>query len=144
MTDVITVRYPADLTLEALECIAWDGWMVALHPDLLDRLAAARAAMLDVLADGRPVYGINTGMGYLAGVRLSQEEQQTHQVNLFLGRAVGGPPYLERAEVRALLTARLAGFLGGQAGVTPDLCVFLADRLNDDFVPAIPRTGVGS
>ncbi len=99
--------------------------------------------MMEVLADGRDVYGVTTGMGYLAGVRLSEAEQQNQQANLLLGRAVGGPPLLKRDEARAVLLARLAGFLSGHAGVTAELCQFLADRLNDDFVPAIPREAMG-
>jgi histidine ammonia-lyase len=143
MSEPIVLRSAVDLSLEVLEAIAWEGRRVTLHADLLGHLAAGHAALADVLARGGPVYGVTTGMGYLAGVELSEEDQVSHQANLLLGRAVGGPPYLERGEARAVLVARLASFLGGQAGVTPDLSVFLADRLNDGFVPAIPRTGVG-
>lgn len=132
-----------DLSLDVVEQVAWEGRTILLHPHLLDELADVRARMEEALADGREVYGVTTGMGYLAGVTLTAEEQRHHQANLFLGRAVGGPPYLDRGEARALLAARLASFLGGPAAVTPQLCAFLADRLNDDFVPAIPRTGIG-
>src|SRR4029077_20318679 len=76
-------------------------------------------------------------------IRLDESEQKGHQRNLLLARAVGGEPYLERGEARALFVARLAGFLHGHAGVTAELCTFLVDRLNDDFVPAIPRTMIG-
>jgi len=95
------------------------------------------------LASAGAVYGVNTGMGYLAGVSLSESEQAAHQHNLLLGRAVGGPPYLDPVEVRAILLARLAGFLRGHAGVSPQLCQFLVDRLNDQFLPAIPRQSIG-
>jgi len=139
----IRLRQPADLTLEAFEQIVWDGSPVVLDPALLGQVTASRARMMEVLADGRDVYGVTTGMGYLAGVRLNEAEQQNHQANLLLGRAVGGPPFLERDEARAVLLARLAGFMSGHAGVTAELCQFLADRLNDDFVPAIPREGMG-
>lgn len=139
----VGLRQPADLTLEAFEQIVWDGSPVVLDPALLGQVAASRARMLEVLADGRDVYGVTTGMGYLAGVRLNEAEQQNHQANLLLGRAVGGPPFLECDEARAVLLARLAGFLSGHAGVTAELCQFLAERLNDEFVPAIPREAMG-
>jgi len=139
----VRLRQRADLTLEVFEQIVWDGSPVVLDTALLSQVAAGRARMMEVLSDGRDVYGVTTGMGYLAGVRLSEAEQQNHQANLLLGRAVGGPPFLERDEARAVLLARLAGFLSGHAGVTAELCQFLAERLNDDFVPAIPREGIG-
>ncbi|MDQ2741984.1 MAG: aromatic amino acid lyase [Chloroflexota bacterium] len=140
---LVRVRQPADLTLEAFEQIVWGGSLVVLDPALLHQVAASRARMMEVLEDGRDVYGVTTGMGYLAGVRLSEVEQQNHQANLLLGRAVGRPPFLERDEARAVLLARLAGFLSGHAGVAAELCQFLAERLNDDFVPAIPREAMG-
>jgi histidine ammonia-lyase len=143
MDDPIVLRHAADLTLEAFEQISWGDGKLTLHQDLLDGLGASRAAMEKALS-GRNVYGVTTGMGYLAGTSLTEDEQLAHQRNLLLGRAVGGPPYLDRAEARALMAARLAGFLSGHAGVTPGLCVFLGDRLNDGFVPAIPRAGAGS
>lgn len=138
------LHHPADLTLQTFEDIAWGGRSLALAPELLANLASTRAAMEDALSGDEPVYGINTGMGYLSTVRLSAAEQQQHASNLFLGRAVGGPPFLHRGEARAVLLTRLAGFLSGHAGVTPGLCSFIVDRLNDDFVPAIPRTDLGS
>jgi histidine ammonia-lyase len=143
MSDPVILRSAADLSLEVLEEIAWEGRQAALHVDLLHHLAASHAEMRKALASGEQVYGVTTGMGYLAGVELDEAEQASHQANLLLGRAVGGPPFLESAEARAVLVARLASFLGGQAGVTPSLCTFLVDRLNDGFVPAIPRSAIG-
>jgi histidine ammonia-lyase len=55
----------------------------------------------------------------------------------------GGPPWLEAAEARALLVARLANLVSGHAGVGPELCRFLVDRVNDGFVPAVPRGSLG-
>ena len=82
-------------------------------------------------------------MGWLASVDLDPAAQEGHQRNLLLGRAVGGPPWLEAAETRALLVARLGNLLSGHAGVGPALCRFLVDRVNDGFVPAVPRGGAG-
>lgn len=139
-----TLREPDDLSLETFEQIVWEGRSLHLHPALLARIASARDGMMAALADGRAVYGVTTGMGYLAAVALSEADQRKHQANLLLGRAVGGPPFLAAEEARAVLLARLAGFLSGHAGVTPALCEFLAARLNDGFTPAIPRGRSGS
>ena len=77
-----------------------------------------------------------------ASVSTSPSTYRT-SATLLLGRAVGGPPHLDPAEVRAILLARLLGFLRGHAGVSAALCQFLLDRLNDRFVPAIPRSSIG-
>jgi histidine ammonia-lyase len=96
-----------------------------------------------VLATGVPVYGVNTGMGALSGVRLTEAQQREHQRNLLLARATGGPPWLDEADARALVAVRLRTFLSGDAGVSAALCQRLADTLDAGLVPAVPRTGVG-
>lgn len=122
-----------------------DGARVELNSAQLDVLAAGRTAVLAALASGtRPVYGVNTGMGRFADVPLTLEQQAQHQRNLLIGRAVGGPPWLPERDVRGLLAARLQDFLAPEAGVSAELVRFLADRLNDGFVPAVPRAGLGS
>jgi len=90
------------------------------------------------------VYGVSTGMGALSDTRLSAAEQADHSRRLMLARAVGGPPWLEREEVRALVAVRLRTFLNGDAGVSPGLCTHLVDLLEHDLVPSVPRTGSGA
>jgi histidine ammonia-lyase len=140
---VITLAGHRDLTREAVEAVAWGGEPLALAPVALERVAHGQAELAGLLAGGARVYGVNTGMGWLASVDLDPAAQEGHQRNLLLGRAVGGPPWLEAAEVRALLMARLGNLLSGHAGVGPELCRFLVDRVNDGFVPAVPRGGAG-
>jgi histidine ammonia-lyase len=138
---VITESGDADLGL--IRAVA-AGEAVAIGSGLLaaveDRCAAARRA----LRDGRLVYGVNTGMGALSSVRLTEQEQRSHQRNLLLARATGGPPWLSEPEVRAVFTVRLLTFLSGDAGVSGGLCQRLADFLNHGLVPAVPRTGMGA
>jgi len=96
-----------------------------------------------VLRAGQPVYGVNTGMGALSGVRLTPRQQREHQRNLLLARATGGPPWLGAGDARALIAVRLRTFLSGDAGVSAALCQRLADILGAGLIPAVPRTGVG-
>jgi histidine ammonia-lyase len=100
--------------------------------------------VLSALRAGDPVYGVNTGMGAMSKVRLTEAEQAIHQRNLLLGRAVGGPPWLPRDEARAVVVARLRTFLTGDAGVSAELCQQLVALLNSGVVPAIPLGGSGS
>ena len=48
---------------------------------------------------------MNTGMGALSSVRLTEQQQRSHQRNLLLARATGGPPWLSPPEVRAIITS---------------------------------------
>jgi len=119
------------------------GQAVSIGPGLLDvvqqRCTEARQALR-----GQPVYGVNTGMGALSWVRLTEQQQRSHQRNLLLARATGGPPWLGPADVRAIFTVRLLTFLSGDAAVSAGLCRRLADFLNYRIVPAVPQAGVGA
>ncbi len=106
-------------------------------------MAAGRRASLAALAGAGPVYGVSTGQGLLARVELRPEEVATLQRDLLMGRAVGSAPWMAPAEARAVVAVRLGRFLDGRAGVSPELCRFLADRLDDGFTPAIPRGSAG-
>ncbi len=117
---------------------------IELSRSLLDRLASIRYDVLRALQAGDPVYGVNTGMGALSKVRLTEEEQRVHQRNLLLGRAVGGPPWLPYDEARAVLIGRLRTFLTGDAGVSVELIERLDAFINSGLVPAIPAQGAGS
>ncbi|MGW4127345.1 aromatic amino acid lyase [Amycolatopsis japonica] len=120
---------------------AFEAEVLELDPALPARLGENRARVLAAL-DERPVYGVNTGMGRLAGV--AAPASNAYQRNLLIGRAVGGPPWLSAEEVRWLLLVRLRDLLAPEAGASPELVTFLVDRLNEGFTPAVPRTGLGS
>lgn len=139
----LDVARPDDLDAAAILEVA-RGADVELAPDLLTQLRGRRDEVLSALAGGTRAYGVSTGMGALADVELCSEEQTDHSARLMLARAVGGPPWLEPTETRALLAVRLRTFLSGDAGVSADLCGWLAALLVDGALPAVPRTGSGA
>jgi len=136
---VLTITTAAGLDAALIREVA-AGQPVAIAPGLAGavqrRCAEARAA----LRDGGPVYGVNTGMGALVGVRLTEHQQRAHQRNLMLARATGGPPWLDAADTRALIAVRLRTFLSGDSA---GLCQRLVGLLDSGLLPAVPRTGVG-
>jgi histidine ammonia-lyase len=119
------------------------GQPVRIAPGLADEVQQRCVQARAVLRDGGPVYGVNTGMGALVGVRLTEAQQRAHQRNLMLARATGGPPWLDAGDCRAFIAVRLRTFLSGDAGVSAELCQRLVDLLDAGLVPAVPRTGVG-
>jgi histidine ammonia-lyase len=122
-----------------------DSERLVLAEPLVAALKQRRTELLTALEKrDSPVYGVNTGMGRLAGVALDAAQQAEHQRTLLIGRAVGGPPWLPPEDVRALFVVRLRDFLRPWSGVSAELVRFLVDRLNDGFTPAVPRSGLGS
>lgn len=139
----VHVAAAADLDAAAVLAVA-RGAGLRLAPELLAAVARRRDEVLAALADGDDVYGVTTGMGALSDTRLTPAEQADHSRRLMLARAVGGPPYLDAVETRGLLAVRLRTFLEGDAGVSAELCDWLATLLAHDLLPAVPRTGSGA
>lgn len=133
-----------DLDERAVLAVA-AGAGVELARPVLDAVAARRRTALDLLRDGPAVYGVSTGMGALSDTRLTPEQQADHSRRLLLARAVGGPPWLDPAEVRAVVAVRLRTFLNGDAAVSAELCAWLGTLLDHpELSPEIPRTGSGA
>ena len=139
----VVISAPGDLDANRIREIA-AGRPIELTPALLAGVDRQCRAAREVLAGGAAVYGVNTGMGALSGVPLTEPEQLAHQRNLLLARAAGGPPWLDAADVRAIIAVRLRTFLSGDSGVSAALCQQLAGLLDSGVAPAVPRTGVGS
>jgi histidine ammonia-lyase len=141
--DAVRLTAAADLDAAAIMQVA-AGRPVQIGAALAREVDARCSAVRQALASGQPVYGVNTGMGALSGVRLSEADQRVHQRNLMLARAVGGPPWLPAGDVRALFAVRLRTFLSGDAGVSAALCQRLADFLAAGLASAVPAQAAGS
>ena len=71
-------------------CVSvYDGAVPSLDPAGRDKVAAAAAVIADIVAKGDPVYGINTGFGKLASVRIAADDVATLQRNLILSHCCG-------------------------------------------------------
>jgi histidine ammonia-lyase len=120
------------------------GELVSLDPVALARLQDTRAKMLAHIATGVPAYGVTRGLGHLAGVAVSTDDQDELQASLLTARAAGFREPLPADIVRGAMLVRLTGFLHGPSGVTPTLCQVIADRLNGGWTPVVPGGPYGA
>ena len=86
-----------DLTFAQLYDVAFRGEKVSLAPDAIERMKASRAVVERVVASGETAYGINTGFGKLASVRISAEQVRQLQVNLVRSHSCGVGAAAERS-----------------------------------------------
>src|SRR3979490_3123291 len=91
-----------DLTFPQLHDVALRGEQVQLSAPAVERMNASRAVVDRLVASGATAYGINTGFGKLASVRISAEQVRQLQVNLVRSHASGVGESLREAETRAL------------------------------------------
>jgi histidine ammonia-lyase len=132
------------LDLPLYRRIALDREPVAVASELVSRVAHARIALLEHLESGAQAYGVNTGLGYLAGRAVEDVDQAAFQRSILAGRATGIGRRLSEPVVRGAMLLRLTGFLAGYAGVSPELCSLIIDRLNAGWFPVVPGGASGA
>jgi len=136
-------RYDS-LDLETYRRIVIAGEPVAVGETLLQHVEERRDALLRHLETGVAAYGVTTGLGYLASETIGKADQDALQRSLLTARASGLGPPLPPDVVRGSMLLRLVGFLSGFPGVSPALCRFLADRLNEGWSPVVPSGSYGA
>jgi histidine ammonia-lyase len=128
------------LTLEGIAAIA-DGAPAALAPDARARVDAARR-VVDALAGGdTPVYGVNTGFGSFAEVRIERDALDALQVNLLRSHAAGVGDPLPTRVVRATMALRANVLALGYSGVRVETLEALLALLNAGVHPVVPSRG---
>src|ERR1700736_4041000 len=130
-----------DLTFAELYDVALGGQAVSLASDAIGRMKASRAVVERVVASGQTAYGINTGFGKLASVRISTEQVRQLQVNLVRSHACGVGAPLSEAETRAMMLLRANALAKGLSGIRPQIVQTLCSMLNAKLHPVIPSQG---
>jgi histidine ammonia-lyase len=129
------------LTFDELYSVAVSGSSVELAASARERMEASRAVIERLIAKGAAVYGVNTGFGKLASVRISGEQTQQLQVNLVRSHACGVGAPLGETETRAMLLLRANAIAKGFSGVRPVVAETLCAMLNRGVHPLIPSQG---
>ncbi len=130
-----------DLTFDQLYAAVFHAAPVQLAADARVRMQASRAVVERVIASDQTVYGVNTGFGELAEVRISRDQIRTLQVNLVRSHCCGVGVPLAEPEVRAMLLLRVNALAKGLSGVRPLVVETLCEMLNRGVHPVIPAQG---
>ena len=130
-----------DLTFDQLYAVALRGAKVSLFRVAAERMNASRAVVDRLVASGKTAYGINTGFGKLASVRISSEQVRQLQVNLVRSHCCGVGEPLSKEETRAIILLRANALAKGLSGVKPATVETLCAMLNAGVHPMIPSQG---
>lgn len=130
-----------DLTIADVVAVARRDDRVSLAPDAAGRMRASRAMVERLVAEGRTAYGITTGFGDLADVRIEPAQSAELQRNLVRSHAAGVGEPLPRDVVRAMLLLRANALAVGLSGVRPALVELLCGMLNAEVHPVVPSRG---
>jgi histidine ammonia-lyase len=114
---------------------------VVLAPAAREKMTASRTVVDRVVASGATAYGVNTGFGELAEVRISQEQVRQLQLNLVRSHCCGVGVPLSETETRVMMLLRANTLAKGFSGVRPAIVETLCEMLNRGVHPVIPSQG---
>ena len=128
------------LSIEDVAAVA-DGATISLAPQAHERIAAARRVVEEKLRSELPVYGVSTGFGALAEIKIRPDQVAALQRNLVLSHAAGVGQALSRRETRAMMLLRAQTLGLGHSGVRQEVITLLIEMLNRGVHPVIPEKG---
>ena len=132
------------LTLESITQVARRYRSVRPGPESITAMNRSRAVVDAIVsggADAPAVYGVNTGFGAMAEVRISPDQIVALQQNLVRSHCVGVGDDLEEGATRAMMLLRAAVLSRGQSGARARVCEFLCEMLEHRIHPCIRRRG---
>jgi histidine ammonia-lyase len=132
---------PGQTTLVQLARIYREELAVTLDRVARPGIEAAAAAINAAAAGDVPVYGVNTGFGKLASLRIAPEDTATLQRNLILSHCCGVGDPIPRAHARLMMVLKLLSFGRGASGVRWAFVELLEAMLARGVTPVIPAQG---
>jgi histidine ammonia-lyase len=133
--------HPGSVPLADLESLYRDGAPARLDVSFRPGIAAAAARIAEIAGGGDAVYGINTGFGKLASVRIPPSDVETLQRNLILSHCCGVGAPLAPEVVRLVMALKLISLGRGASGIRPQTVALIEAMLERGVVPVIPEKG---
>lgn len=129
------------LSVENVIEVSNEHYLVELAKTSLTKITKSRATIKKILDSSDTVYGINTGFGTLASVKIDKNDTAKLQENLIKSHAVGLGSKLSKEIVRGIMLLRVNALSKGFSGVRPIVIEKLIELLNKDVYPYIPSQG---
>jgi histidine ammonia-lyase len=130
-----------NLTIGQVTEIAKGKAKLDINPDAHGKIDRSREYIEKILDDGKPHYGINTGFGDFASVRVSKEDLKQLQVNLVRSHSVGVGELLPIPIVRAMMVLRANTLCRGCSGVRRSVIETIIKMVNEGVHPIVPSKG---
>jgi histidine ammonia-lyase len=129
------------LTIEQVEAVSHGNDAASLSSAAIGKMRASREPVEQLAASDAAIYGVNTGVGLLADIRIPREDLDLLQLNVVRSHAAGVGKPLERAVVRAMMLIRANVLAKGFSGIRPAVAELICGLLNRGVTPVIPEQG---
>ena len=131
----------SNLKIEDVISVARDFEEVRLAKGVEERVKRSREVIEEIIDEGKVVYGVSTGFGELAKIKISKEDVEKLQENLIRSHSCGAGENLPTEIVRAMMLLRANSLAKGYSGVRLETIKMLLDMLNKKVHPTVPEKG---
>ena len=131
---------PGAVSLDQWRAI-YRGAAATLDPDCLPGVRVSAAVIDRIIQGSAPVYGVNTGFGKLASIRIATNDLAELQRNIVLSHAAGTGAPTAKPVVRLMMALKIASLGVGASGIREATLTMLADMLTHDLIPVVPAQG---
>ena len=138
---MVEVLVPGAVSLETLARVYWEEQPIKLAESAYSRIEKAAARIAEVAAGSEAVYGVNTGFGKLASIRIDVTDVAQLQRNLILSHCCGVGGALAGNIVRMVMVLKLLSLGRGASGVRMELIRLMEAMLEKSVLPVIPEKG---
>jgi histidine ammonia-lyase len=132
---------PGQLDLGTLRRVHSQPVQLSLAPSARAAIQASVDTVQAVIAEGRTVYGVNTGFGLLANTRIPGDELELLQRSIVLSHAAGTGRMMSPETVRLLMVLKVNSLARGYSGVRQEVVDALVALVNAEVYPCIPEKG---
>ena len=142
MTDTLTFTINSDgFSLADLRRIWTQPLELQVDDHMMQGVIQSRQTIEEVAASNETVYGVNTGFGLLANVKIAKDELDTLQRNLVISHAVGVGEPIDADTTRLIMALKAMSLSQGVSGIHPNTLKLLLDMINHEIYPIIPEKG---
>ena len=132
---------PGATPLATLEALWREGMPARLDPAARPGVEAAATRVREAAEGAAAVYGVNTGFGKLASVKIASKDTATLQRNLILSHCCGVGEPLDPATTRLMMALKLLSLGRGASGVRWEVIVLIEGMLAQGVTPVVPSQG---
>lgn len=129
------------LKIEDVVSVSRYGEKVDLKKEAIEKIKKSHEVLMRYVQENRPIYGVTTGIGELAKVRISPELSKELQKRIIFSHSAGAGKPLPKDVVKAAMLLRANVLAKGYSGVREDLVRFLIEMINRDVVPLVYEKG---
>ncbi|MEK6212609.1 MAG: aromatic amino acid lyase, partial [Vibrio fluvialis] len=132
---------PGSLTLNQLRQISRSPVTLSLDSAAIPAIEQSTQVVEQVIAEGRTVYGINTGFGLLANTKIAPEDLEILQRSIVLSHAAGIGEFMSDETVRLMMVLKINSLARGFSGIRLKVLEALMALVNSEVYPCVPQKG---